>query len=152
MPPTFTVHRGEGTGAPSARHRPYVAGLTSMWHASVQRARLLTLAAEQRADPRTRARLMVLAAFDRAHASRLLARLAGLGRGPLTVPESPGTAPSLAELAASLRRSASVYERLAEECRTHADLSSVWVCELNRTECKNSARELDALAQKEKPA
>lgn len=95
---------------------------------------------------------MVLAAFCRAHASRLLARLAALGRGPLPVP--PEDIDVSADLALELRRegafartAASRYESTAEMARQHADLSSAWVCELNRTEEQDRSRELLSLAE-----
>ncbi|WP_244224654.1 hypothetical protein [Corallococcus sicarius] len=103
-------------------------------------------------DARVRARLMVLAAFCRAHASRLLARLAALGRGPLPVPPEeidldPDTVLELRREGAFARASAARYESTAEMARQHADLSSAWVCELNRTEEQDRARELLALAE-----
>nr|WP_249351552.1 MULTISPECIES: hypothetical protein [Corallococcus] len=103
-------------------------------------------------DARVRARLMVLAAFCRAHASRLLARLAALGRGPLPVPPEeidldPDTVLELRREGAFARASAARYETTAEMARQHADLSSAWVCELNRTEEQDRARELLALAE-----
>ena len=59
-----------------------------------------------------------------------------------------------ADLLVALRREASFartsaarYEQVAEMARTHADLSSAWVCELNRTEELDRARELFALVQ-----
>ncbi len=112
----------------------------------------MTALAERMADPRSRARLMVLAAFCRAHASRLLARLAALGRGPLPVP--PEDVDVGDDLALELRRegtfartAAARYEGTAELARQHADLSSAWVCELNRTEEQDRSRELLSLAE-----
>lgn len=112
----------------------------------------MTALAERVGDPRARARLMVLAAFCRAHASRLLARLAALGRGPLPVP--PEEVEVSADLAHELRRegafartAAARYEGTAEMARQHADLSSAWVCELNRTEEQDRSRELLSLAE-----
>ena len=69
-----------------ARHTRLAAALAAAWEAEVVSARTLTELAERVSDPRVGARLRVLAAFCRAHASRLLARLAALGRGPLPVP------------------------------------------------------------------
>jgi len=95
---------------------------------------------------------MVLAAFCRAHASRLLARLAALGRGPLPVP--PEDVEVGEDLAHELRKegvfartAAARYESTAEMARQHADLSSAWVCELNRTEEQDRSRELLTLAE-----
>jgi hypothetical protein len=135
-----------------ARHTRLAAALAAAWESEVVSARRMTALAERVEDPRSRARLMVLAAFCRAHASRLLARLAALGRGPLPVP-SLDVEPS-ADLLGELRReasfartSASRYETVAEMARTQADLSSAWVCELNRTEELDRSRELFALVQ-----
>ncbi|MFY0575839.1 hypothetical protein ACN28S_17075 [Cystobacter fuscus] len=112
----------------------------------------MTMLAERLGDSRGRARLMVLAAFCRAHASRLLARLAALGRGPLPVPPEDitldeDTVRELRREGAFARASAARYEATAELARQHADLSSAWVCELNRTEEQDRSRELLALAE-----
>jgi hypothetical protein len=128
------------------------AALAAAWEAEVVSARRMTALAERVGDPRARARLMVLAAFCRAHASRLLARLAALGRGPLPVP--PEDIEVGSDLAHELRRegafartAAARYEGTAEMARQHADLSSAWVCELNRTEEQDRSRELLSLAE-----
>jgi hypothetical protein len=135
-----------------ARHTRLAAALAAAWEAEVVSARRMTALAERVGDPRARARLMVLAAFCRAHASRLLARLAALGRGPLPVP--PEDIEVGSDLALELRRegafartAASRYESTAEMARQHADLSSAWVCELNRTEEQDRSRELLSLAE-----
>lgn len=117
----------------------------------------MTALAERVADPRARARLMVLAAFCRAHASRLLARLAALGRGPLPVPPEdievgPDLALELRREGAFARTAAARYEATAEMARQHADLSSAWVCELNRTEEQDRSRELLSLSEGALPA
>jgi hypothetical protein len=135
-----------------ARHSRLAAALAAAWESEVVSARRMTALAERVEDPRSRARLMVLAAFCRAHASRLLARLAALGRGPLPVPAldvelSGDLLGELRREALFARTSAGRYENVAEMARTHADLSSAWVCELNRTEELDRARELFALAQ-----
>ncbi|MCP3167266.1 MULTISPECIES: hypothetical protein [Myxococcus] len=135
-----------------ARHTRLAAALAAAWEAEVVSARRMTMLAERIMDARVRARLMVLAAFCRAHASRLLARLAALGRGPLPVPpeEIELDADTLKELrreGAFARASAARYETTAELARQQADLSSAWVCELNRTEEQDRARELLALAE-----
>src|SRR3712207_730062 len=108
--------------------------------------------ADRDGEARVRARLMVLAAFCGAHASRLLARLAALGRGPLPVPPEdieldPDTILELRREGCFARASAARYETTAELARQQADLSSAWVCELNRTEEQDRARELLALAE-----
>ncbi len=135
-----------------ARHTRLAAALAAAWESEVVSARRMTMLAERLGDSRGRARLMVLAAFCRAHASRLLARLAALGRGPLPVPPEEitlddDTVTELRREGAFARASAARYETTAELARQHADLSSAWVCELNRTEEQDRARELFALAE-----
>lgn len=135
-----------------ARHTRLAAALAAAWESEVVSARRMTMLAERLGDSRGRARLMVLAAFCRAHASRLLARLAALGRGPLPVPPEeitldPDTIMELRREGAFARASAGRYESTAELARQHADLSSAWVCELNRTEEQDRSRELFALAE-----
>ena len=68
------------------RHSRLAAALAAAWEAEVVSAKTLTTIAESCGDVRMKARLLVLAAFCRAHASRLLARLSAMGRGPLPVP------------------------------------------------------------------
>jgi hypothetical protein len=135
-----------------ARHTRLAAALAAAWESEVVSARRMTMLAERLGDSRGRARLMVLAAFCRAHASRLLARLAALGRGPLPVPPEEitldeDTVRELRREGAFARASAARYEATAELARQHADLSSAWVCELNRTEEQDRSRELLALAE-----
>lgn len=135
-----------------ARHTRLAAALAAAWESEIVSARRMSALAERVGDARARARLMVLAAFCRAHASRLLARLAALGRGPLPVPPEdieldPDLVLELRREAAFARASASRYESTAELARQHADLSSAWVCELNRTEEQDRSRELFALAE-----
>lgn len=135
-----------------ARHTRLAAALAAAWESEVVSARRMTMLAERLGDSRGRARLMVLAAFCRAHASRLLARLAALGRGPLPVPPEEislddDTVLELRREGAFARASAARYESTAELARQHADLSSAWVCELNRTEEQDRSRELFALAE-----
>ena len=130
-----------------ARHTRLAAALAAAWEAEVISARTLTELAERVGDARLAARLRVLAAFCRAHASRLLARLAALGRGPLPVPTEIPI--DLSDVEGVLRREAAFartcatrYESLAQLARNQADLSSAWVCELNRTEEEDRALEL----------
>ena len=135
-----------------ARHTRLAAALAAAWESEVVSARRMTMLAERLGDSRGRARLMVLAAFCRAHASRLLARLAALGRGPLPVPPEEitldeDTVRELRREGSFARASAARYEATAELARQHADLSSAWVCELNRTEEQDRSRELLALAE-----
>jgi hypothetical protein len=137
-----------------ARHTRLAAALAAAWEAEVVSARTLTELAERVTDPRVGARLRVLAAFCRAHASRLLARLAALGRGPLPVPpecliEVDDVGQALRREAAFARICAHRYETLAQVARNQADLSSAWVCELNRTEEEDRALELSRLAEEQ---
>lgn len=123
--------------------------MASYWEAEVLAARRMTALAERLDVPRTRARVMVLAAFHRAHASRLLARLAALGRGPLPVPHlelTPGTVEQeFSHLIALNEVLSERYLKAAAECRLGSDLSSAWVCELNRTETLDALKELKSL-------
>ncbi len=135
-----------------ARHTRLAAALAAAWEAEVVSARRMTALAERVVEPRARARLMVLAAFCRAHASRLLARLAALGRGPLPVPPEDvevgdDLAHELRKEGVFARTAAARYESTAEMARQHADSSSAWVCELNRTEEQDRSRELLTLAE-----
>lgn len=127
------------------------AALAAAWEAEVISARRLTAAAERAATPADKARLLVLAAFCRAHASRLVARLSTMGRYPLPVPpeELELESDSCEELEAqahSARRAANRYDSLAESARSQADVSSAWVCELNRAEEAELAEELEIMA------
>src|SRR5687768_4515012 len=87
-----------------ARHSRLAASMAAAWEAEVVSARRLSELSERVSDPTAKARLLVLAAFCRAHASRILARLASLGRGPLPVPTDEVDEPG--ELDAALRREA----------------------------------------------
>jgi len=94
----------------------------------------------------------VLAAFSRAHASRLLARLASLGRGPLPVPPPESELPdaldeAIRKEASAARASAGRYEGIAALARGSSDVSTAWVCELNRAEEEDRASELLRLAE-----
>jgi hypothetical protein len=112
----------------------------------------LTELAKRCADFQTKTRLLILATFCRAHASRLMARLSAFGRGPLPVPPEdlmlpPDVDEGLRREASIAAASASRYRAMAELAREKADLSSAWVCELNRKEEEDRARELAALAE-----
>lgn len=136
------------------RHTRLAAVLSTAWVAEVETGRRLTwtgMLAEQQGDFRRKARLNVLAAFCRAHASRLLARIAAMGRGPLPVPAEDVSVDD--DFATELRANADFldrlferYETMAQLAREHCDLSSAWACDLNRAECRDMARELRALA------
>lgn len=134
------------------RHSRLAAQLAAAWEAEIISARTLTAIAERSSDVRLKARLLVLAAFCRAHASRLLARLSAMGRGPLPVPPEHVTVEgelrrALIEEASAARSSATRYEEMAETARLQADYSSAWVCELNRAEEEDRATELAKLAE-----
>jgi hypothetical protein len=134
-----------------SRHSRLAASLAAAWEAEVVAARAMTLLSDRSHDPRVRARLLVLAAFSRAHASRLLARLASLGRGPLPVPPSEldlseDFQGALQFEAQNARTAAQRYASMATLARTESDLSTAWVCELNRAEEDDRATELARLA------
>jgi len=134
-----------------SRHSRLAAALAAAWEAEVVAARAMTLLADRSHDPRVRARLLVLAAFSRAHASRLLARLASLGRGPLPVPPAElvladDWQQALQFEATNARGAASRYNSMASLARNEGDLSTAWVCELNRAEEEDRAGELVRLA------
>lgn len=134
------------------RHSRLAAALAAAWEAEIVSAKTLTTIAEQSQDVRLKARLLVLAAFCRAHASRLLARLSAMGRGPLPVPPddvpvAPELRRALLDEAVAARSSAARYEEMAETARLQADYSSAWVCELNRAEEEDRAAELSRLAE-----
>lgn len=127
------------------------AALNVAWEAATLAARERAALAELVACPRDRARLKVMAAFSRAHASRLLQHVVSLGRGPMPIPgdEPPVDAHhhrALRAAAARARVSAKRLGEYAELARQQADLYSAWVCELNRTEEEDAARELLGMA------
>jgi hypothetical protein len=139
-----------------SRHTRLAAALAAAWESEVVSARTLAALADRTAEAHVKARLMVLAAFCRAHASRLLARLSSLGRGPLPVPPEDISVPSdfraaLLKEAHFAKASAHRYESMAELARREADLSSAWVCELNRSEEEDRGNELLKLAQHSPP-
>jgi hypothetical protein len=124
------------------------------WEAEVTSARVMGILGDRVTDPRQRARLLLLAAFCRAHASRLLARLSALGRGPLPVPPEVVEVGSdtRAELMRECRQAHDAsqrYQAMARMARAHADFSSAWVCELNRGEEEERALELARLCEME---
>ena len=109
--------------------------------------------AERAPDVRSRSRLGALAAGCQAHASRLLARMAAVGGGPLPVPPDDVDLPeSLAEAlraeAERTRNSAERYAAMANLARKAMDPSAAWVCELNRAEELDRAFELSDMAQR----
>lgn len=135
-------------GGRKGKRAPTLKGeLTGMWEAELLVARSLSAIAEGEQQPR-KARLLVLAAFARAHASRLLGRVSAMGRGPLPVED--GSTLDFASVVPVLRHMAERYAQLAEDSRNFADLSSAWVCELNRAECEDAIRELTGKGKAEK--
>ncbi|MHB8872692.1 MAG: hypothetical protein ACYC8T_03300 [Myxococcaceae bacterium] len=134
------------------RHSRLAALLAAAWEAEVVSGRELAALAHRATELSAKARLLVLSAYCRAHASRLLARLSTLGRGPLPVPPEEPTAREeepeecFARLAARAKVSAARYETMAELARRSADLSSAWICELNRSEEQDLVVELSRLA------
>jgi hypothetical protein len=130
----------------SARHSRLAALLAAAWEAEVGSAARLSELAERSGDRRIRARLLVLAAFCRAHASRNLSRLVALGQGPLPVPDEPRVAPDLMhglhQEEGLARILADRYRTMATLARQQGDLSTSWVCELNRSEEEDRADEL----------
>jgi hypothetical protein len=128
------------------------AGLATAWEAEVVAARRMTELATRIHDARLRSRVLVQAAFCRAHASRLLARLSMLGRGPLPVPPSEVEIPAdaraaLLEESRAAIDSAARYRAMAEAAREQGDTSSAWVCELNHAEELDRSEELRRIAQ-----
>ncbi len=126
------------------------------WESEVVAARALGALADRMEDPRSRARLLVLAAFNRAHASRLLARLSVVGSVPLPVPPESIELPddlgeALRQECQRARRAAVRYQGMAQIARARADLASAWICELNQREEDERARELARLGASAAP-
>ncbi|MBI5547861.1 MAG: hypothetical protein HY901_28595 [Deltaproteobacteria bacterium] len=129
------------------------ATLAAAWEAEMRSVLTLEQLAERAPDVRTRSRLSSLAAGCQAHASRLLARMAAIGGGPLPVPPDEVELPaSLAEAlraeAERTRDSAERYAGMANLARKAMDPSAAWVCELNRAEELDRAFELAEMAQR----
>ncbi len=129
------------------------ASLAAAWGAEMLSVRALEYLAEVAPFPRAAARLTALATGCQAHASRLLARMAAAGGGPLPVPpEELGLpeafAPALLAEAGRARVSAERYAQMANQARKAMDPSAAWVCELNRAEELDRAAELEELAQR----
>jgi hypothetical protein len=128
------------------------ATLAAAWEAELVSSRKLALAAERLTLSQPRARLVILAAFCRAHASRLMGRLSARGRTPLPVP--PEDVEVLGDLPTALKRESTVarlaakkYEQMAQLARRDSDFSTAWVCELNRCEEEERSVELAQLAE-----
>jgi hypothetical protein len=136
------------------RHSRLIAGMAAAWEAEVVSSRVLAALADRISNPKQQARISVLAAFCRAHASRVLARLSAIGRSPLPVPPEQVSLDddlgiALRREATSAHSAASHYEFLAQLAREKLDLSSAWVCELNRTEEEDRSLELLEIAKSE---
>lgn len=74
-----------------------------------------------------------------------------MGRCPLPVPPEEveleaDPAVELKAQAHTARHAAARYDSLAESSRAQADVSSAWVCELNRAEEAELAEELEIMA------
>jgi hypothetical protein len=139
-------------GAWKPRHGYLVALLAALWEAETSAALYRVALAERLSCPRLRARVMVLAAFSRAHASRIMARLTALGRGPLPVePEGPAVGSDVGRALLAASAASTLRAERAARAHDHAvkagDLSSSWVLALNRTEDIDAAKELAAMAQ-----
>jgi len=129
------------------------ATLAAAWEAEMLSALAMERLAERAPDARTRSRLGSLAAGCQAHASRLLARMAAIGGGPLPVPpdevELPGSfSEAVREEAVRARDSSERYAAMANLARKSMDPSAAWVCELNRAEELDRANELVELARR----
>lgn len=106
-----------------------------------QSAALISLS-EQENDARKKARLLVMAAFFKAHGQRLEARLNSMGCKITLLPDLELKVTTITREAEICLIAAKVYGELADLSRKCADYSSAWVCELNRAECEDSAKEL----------
>lgn len=127
------------------------ASLAAAWEAEMLGILTLEQLAERAPDARIRARLVALAAGCQAHASRLLARIAAIGGGPLPVPPDDLELPECFSDAvrgesARARNCAERYALMAGLARKAMDPSAAWVCELNRAEELDRAVELDEMA------
>jgi CO/xanthine dehydrogenase FAD-binding subunit len=129
------------------------ASLAAAWEAEMLSILALEKLAERASDARVRSRLAALAAGCQAHASRLLARMAAIGGGPLPVPPddldlAEQFPEALKDESARARNCAERYALMAALARKAMDPSAAWVCELNRAEELDRAVELDELAQR----
>lgn len=151
--PTLTIVRGEAERTAPAGVRKFHAALAGMWAESRGAAlRLDALAGREEDGSRRRAYVAVQAAFCRAHAARIGARLQQLKA--TLMPCAAEAPPVGGDRYAALRREArlarefaSRFEDLAEMAREHADLSTAWACDLSRTEELDRALILVELAQ-----
>lgn len=152
--PTLTVLRGEACGSdPKARRLQALLAVAG--RDSAEEARRMTALAERMSDPRIRARLMVLAAFCRAHSSRCLNRLGEtkVGVRCLAVASTceTQTLPTMRQEAQSARALAARFEGMAALAREAGDMSTAWVCALNQTEEEDRFRILTEMAKEATP-
>lgn len=129
------------------------ATLAAAWEAEMLCILALEKLVERAPDSRVRSRLSALAAGCQAHASRLLARMAAIGGGPLPVPPDEVELPAsfseaVREEAERARNAAERYAMMANLARRAMDPSAAWVCELNRAEELDRANELHDLANR----
>jgi len=127
------------------------ASLAAAWEAEMLCILSLEKLAERAPDARVRSRLTAFAAGCQAHASRLLARIAASGGGPLPVPPDDVEMPesfseALQEQSDRARVAADRYAQMANLARKVMDPSAAWVCELNRAEELDRASELADMA------
>jgi hypothetical protein len=127
------------------------AALAAAWEAETLSVLTLENLAERASDAATRSRLSALAAGCQAHASRLLARMAAIGGGPLPVPPDDlqlqeRLSDAMREESERSRACAERYSQIATLARKAMDPSAAWVCELNRAEELDRAGELADLA------
>lgn len=141
------IQGGRSTAA-SASRPPLVVKLAALYEGALSAAARIRLLTERHSDARTRVRLSVQHAFCRAQANRLKVRLDALGAiytSQLTAADTIASVTLLRALHWELAFTEVMAERsraAAELARQQADLSSAWVCELNRTEEQDRAREL----------
>ena len=143
------IHDSRQKPAPRTDARRVRALASALWEAEITQARMLSSWADTTRSQTARARVLVLASLHRLHASRLLARMAALGRAPIPVPHDPPALFSLSDCASMPRAMAERCENLKEAAAPCADLSTGWVADLNRTENFDSYRELAMLAEAE---
>lgn len=124
-------------------NRKLAAAFAAVWEAEMAMADRIARAAEIEPSSTRKVRLTMEAAFCRAHAARCKARLEALGAKMMPVPSEPGE-PDLLRDAQFARKMADRYDALGKESRAACDVSSAWVCELNRAEKLECAEKLEA--------
>lgn len=111
--------------------------------------------AERMNDNLIRTRLTILSSFCRAHSQRLMFRMLALSSNRVVVPALPEEYVLGQDVISELKREAAnasmhcaYYVEVAKLARQSADISSTGVCELNRAEEMDRARELRYLIDK----